>query len=337
MNRTGADVANRRSDAIEELLAQAEPRAAPPAEDERVVRHTVREEWRAVTGARRSRRRRLQFAAAASVLLAVLAAFGVLRDTPVATVEVATISKSFGSAYASGEGAELNAVTSSSTVVAGQTIVTDKDAGIGLHWYGGGSLRLDEETTVELLSADSIYLRQGRIYFDSESDGGGAELDIETAHGNLSHLGTQYMAAVDTLTLVVSVREGEVRISRRSGIDRARAGQRLEFVGDARPSFTNIAATGARWAWIETTAPTLDFSGRSTYDFLHWVGRQTGYRIVFESPRAERLARDGELFGTIPGLDPRGELEVRMLGEDLDFTFDEVAGTLNIVSIDSGS
>lgn len=337
MKKPGADVANRGSDAIEVLLAQAEPRAAPPAADERVIREAVREEWRAVTGASRARRRLLQFAAAASVLLVVLMTFGVLRDTPVARVEVASISKLFGPVYASGEDSELNALMSSVTVIAGQTLVTDKDAGIGLHWLGGGSLRLDEETTVELLSADSIYLRQGRIYFDSDTDGGGAELDIETAHGDLSHLGTQYMAAVDTLTLVVSVREGEVRISRRSGVDRARAGQRLEFVGDARPRITNVAATGAQWAWTETTAPTLDFSGRSTYDFLHWVGRETGYRIVFQSEEAERLARDGKLVGTIPGLDPRRELEVRMLGEDLDFTFDETAGTLNIVSIESGS
>lgn len=337
MNKPGGDQTNRRDDAVEVLLAQATPRAVPPAEYERTVRAAVHDEWHAVTDARRSRRRMLQFAAAACVLLALFVTFDALREKPAVPVEVATVSKSFGSVYVGEEGTGLKPLASIANVLSGQTVVTDRDAGIGLDWFGGGSLRLDEDTIVEFLAPNSIYLRQGRVYFDSKAVGDDAVLGIETAHGSLSHLGTQYMAAVDTLTLVVSVREGAVRVSRRSGIERASAGQRLEFVGDARPSVSNIAATGAQWAWVETTAPTLDFSGRSTYEFLQWVGRETGYRIVFESAEAERLARTGKLIGTIPGLNPREELEVRMLGEDLDFAFDEAAGTLKIASIDSGS
>jgi ferric-dicitrate binding protein FerR (iron transport regulator) len=336
MNTSGENRTVRHSDAVESLLSRARPRPAPPAADERDVREAVYAEWQGVTVRRRSRRRLLRFAAAASLVLAAVISVSLLRDTGVAPVEVAAITKSHGRIYLLGEQSELNDLPGQGTVLAGQTIVTGDDAGIGLDWGSGGSLRIDEETAVEFASGNSIYLRNGRVYFDSHTDQGRATLSIATDHGEISHIGTQYMAAVDTRTLVVSVREGEVTVDRYSGTDRASAGQRLEFVGDARPSVSNISATGSQWAWTEATAPTLDFSGKTTYEFLRWVGRETGYDVVFESARAESLARQGRLIGTIPGLDPRGELEVRMLGEDLDYTFDRGSGTLRISSIGSG-
>ena len=337
MTKLRADQSARDPDPVETLLAQAEPRLIPPAETERAVRDAVRAEWQSATTRRRSRRRILQFAAAASVLLAVFAAVNIIRDTGVTPIEVAAIGKSHGTIYLLGERSELTEMPAVETVLAGQTIVTGEGAGIGLAWHGGGSLRIDARTTVEFLSADSIYLRDGRVYFDSRSDGDVSHLVVDTAHGDVRHVGTQFMAAVDTLTLVVAVREGAVTVSRRSGEDQATAGQRLEFVGDAGPSFSNISATAAQWAWVEATAPTLDFSGRSTYEFLAWVGRETGYQLLFESAEAEQLARDGRLVGAIPGLDPKGELEVRMLGEDLDYTFDKTSGKLRISATDSGT
>jgi ferric-dicitrate binding protein FerR (iron transport regulator) len=337
MTKSRADQSARTPDPVEALLAQAEPRLVPPAEDERAVRDAVYAEWRNTTARRRSRRRMFQFAAAASVLLAAFAVFNGVRDSGVAPIEVAAIGKSHGAIYLLGERSELTSMPAVDAVLAGQTIVTGEGAGIGLAWHGGGSLRIDAGTMVEFVSADSIYLRDGRVYFDSSSNGDTSSLVIDTAHGDVRHVGTQYMAAVDALTLVVSVREGAVTVSRRSGEDRATAGQRLEFVGDARPSLSNIRATAAQWDWVEATAPTLDFSGRSTFDFLQWVGRETGYSLQFVSAEAERVARDGRLVGAIPGLDPKAELEVRMLGEDLVYTFDEVSGTLRVGATNSGT
>ena len=337
MTKSRADQSARTPDHVEALLARAEPRLVPPAQDERVVRDAVYAEWRSATARRRSRRRMFQFATAASMLLAAVLVFNSLRDGGVAPIEVAAIGKSHGAIYLLGERSELTAMPVADTVLAGQTIVTGDGAGIGLAWHGGGSLRIDAGTIVEFVSADSIYLRDGRVYFDSQSNGDASSLVIDTAHGDVRHVGTQYMAAVDALTLVVSVREGAVTVSRRGGEDKATAGQRLEFVGDARPSLSNIRATAAQWDWIGATAPTLDFSGRSTYEFLQWVGRETGYRLQFETAEAERVAREGRLVGAIPGLDPKAELEVRMLGEDLDYTFDEVSGTLRVGATNFGT
>ena len=334
MRKSGEEYTLRPDDAVEALLEQAERRPVPPADDEREVREAVRAEWQAVTGKYRARRRVTRFAIAASVLLAAALSFNAFRDTGIAPVNVASIDKSHGSIYLLGEQSELTELAGLATVATGQTVVTGEESGIGLVWHGGGSLRMDEATVIEFVGTDAVYLREGRVYFDSRA----ADVDftVKTAHGDVSHRGTQYMTAVDASRLTVSVREGEISIERGRGRDSAFPGQQLRIAGDAPAMVTNIGRSGASWKWVEATAPTVDFSGKSTYEFLHWVARETGYDLVFEDTAAERTARAGRLVGAIPGLDPRRELEVRMLGEDLDYALDQASGTIIVSSIDAG-
>jgi len=341
MSKSGEDFVGRKADAVEALLEQAAPRPAPPAGDEQQVREAVYAEWQAVTGKHRTRQRVTYFAVAAAVILAVAVSFNAFRVTGVAPVEVATISQDHGSIYLLGDQSELRELQDLTTIFAGQTVETSNDSGVGLAWRSGGSLRVDENTRVEFKSPNSVYLVSGRVYFDSQtmaaiSGGGGAtpDLVIETDYGSVTHLGTQYMTTVDSGTLTVSVREGQVDVN---GRYTAYEGQEMELVGSAQPSVTNISRTSGKWAWVEATAPTLDFSGKSTHDFLMWVERETGHAVAFESPEAEQTARTGGLRGTIEGLDPRAELEVRMRGEDLNVEFDTDRGTINVSAIDTGS
>ena len=341
MSKSGEEFTGRKGDAVEALLEQAAPRPAPPAGDEQQVREAVYAEWQAVTGKHRTRQRVTYFAVAATVILAVAVSFNAFRVTGVAPVEVATISKDHGSIYLLGDQSDLRELQDLTTIFAGQTIETGNDSGIGLAWRNGGSLRVDENTRIEFKSPSSVFLVSGRIYIDSQitaaiSGGGGASPDlvVETDYGSVTHLGTQYMTEVDSGTLIVSVREGQVDVN---GRYTAHEGQEMALVGSTQPSVTNISSSSAKWAWVEATAPTLDFSGKSTHDFLKWVGRETGHTIVFDSPEAERLARSGELVGSIENLDPRTELEIRMRGEDLDVKFDSDGGTINVSAIDTGS
>jgi hypothetical protein len=341
MSNSSEEFVGRSADAVEALLEKAEPRPLPPSEDEQLVRQAVYAEWKAVTGKHRSRQRVTRFAIAATVLLAVAISFNAFRIVGVAPVEVALISKDHGSIYLLGEQSELREMQNLMTVFAGQTIETGKDSGIGLAWHDGGSLRLDENTRVEFKSPNSVYLVSGRIYFDSQItaaiSGGGItkpDLVIETDYGSVTHLGTQYMTEVDSGTLIVSVREGQVDVD---GRHTAYEGQEMQLLGGAQPSVANISRTSGKWAWVEATAPTLDFSGKSTHDFLQWVGRETGHDVVFDSPEAEQVARAGGLIGTIEGLDPRAELEFRMRGEDLIVIFDSEGGSIKVSAIDTGS
>ena len=335
MRKSGEEYTVRSDDAVEALLEQAEPRPVPPAADEQEVRDAVRAEWQAVTGKYRARRRVTRFAIAASVLIAATLSFNAFRDTGIAPVEVASFDKSYGSIYLLGDQSELTELAGVATVATGQTVMTGAESGIGLAWHAGGSLRMDEATTIEFVGNDAVYLRAGRVYFDSRA--ASVNFTVQTAQGDVTHHGTQYMTAVDGSTLTISVREGEISIDRGRGKDSAFAGQQVRIVGGAAATVTNISRSGAQWEWVEATAPTLDFSGKSTYEFLQWVARETGYDLVFEDAEAERVARAGRLVGAIADLDPRRELEVRMLGEDLDYAFDRASGTIIISSIGSGN
>ena len=93
------------------------------------------------------------------------------------------------------------------------------------------------------------------------------------------------------------------------------------MIGNGRPTVTNITGTGADWEWIEAVSPAFDVDGRPVYEFLGWVGRETGYSLEFASADAERLARASLLRGSVER-DPRSELRLRMLTTDLRAEFD---------------
>ena len=346
MSKSSEDFAVRGDHAVEALLENAAPRPSPPSEDEMVVRDAVYSEWRAVTGRIRTRRRMTRFAIAATVLLGIALSFNALQVTDVQAVQVATISKSHGSIFLLGEQSELQEMHDLASISAGQVIVTGEDAGIGLRWGNGGSLRVDRNTRIEFTSADAVYLRSGRVYFDSTptADGNssgtvaaitGSGFAIETDHGSVRHLGTQYMTFTNTDRLSVSVREGQVAIDG-AYVEEAVAveGQQLTVSGGARPTVVNFNGYGEAWEWIEATAPAVEVDGRTVDEFLIWAAREMGLQVVYDSAAAANIARTGVLRGNVD-LGPRDELRFRMSGEDLSYRID--GGTINVSAIDSGS
>lgn len=329
----------RADDAVEALLENAAPRPLPPDDDEMAVRATVQSEWQAVVGKVKTRRRMTNFAIAATVLLGIAITFNALQVSNIAAVQVATISKSHGSIYLLGEQSEMHEMTDLASISAGEFIVTDGDAGIGLEWGTGGSLRVDKNTRIEFTSADSVYLHSGQIYFDSQSANfaeaaTGSGLTIETDHGSVMHLGTQFMTYSDTNDLRVSVREGQVEVDGAYvEMAIASAGKQMVLSGGARPTITDFNVYGEAWSWIETTSPVVDIDGHTVKEFLTAIGRETGLQIFYESPEAEVVAHTGVLKGNVD-MDPRNELAFRMLGEDLTYRID---GGAIYVNIDSGN
>lgn len=341
MSKSSEYFAMRGDDAVEALLEKAAPRPAPPSGDEKIVRAAVYAEWQAVAGKVRVRRRLSYVAVAATVVLGIVVAFNALQVSNAPAVQIATISKSHGSIYLLGEQSELREMTGLASIFAGQIIETGDDAGIGLKWGNGGSLRVDESTRIEFKSADTVYLRSGQIYFDSQATSGmvaaitGSGLEIETGHGSVTHLGTQFMTAVDTKNLTVSVREGEVVVDGTYASKAvAYAGQQLTVSGGAKPSVLDIDGFGESWDWIEATAPNVNMDGRSAYEFLQRIGRETGMQVEFETAAAEAKAHAGTQYGTFD-VSPREELALRMSGEDLSYRIDR--GTIYVSAIDSGS
>lgn len=341
MSKSSEDFAMRGDEAVEALLEKAAPRPVPPSGDENIVRDAVYAEWQAVTGKAKSRQLLSYFAIAATVVLGVAVAFNALQISNAPAVRIATISKSHGSIYLLGEQSELREMTDLASIYAGQIIETGDDAGIGLEWGNGGSLRVDKNTRIEFTSADTVYLRSGQIYIDSQHSSEmvaaitGSGLEIETDHGSVAHVGTQYMTAVDARNITVSVREGEVVVDG-AYISKAvaYAGQQLTISGGAKPSVLDIDGFGETWDWIEATAPNVNMDGKSVFEFLQRIGRETGLKVEFESAAAEAKAHAGTQYGMFD-MRPREELALRMSGEDLNYRID--GGTIYVSAIDSGS
>lgn len=322
-NSTMADI-----DAVETLLEKAEPRAAPPRQMEQDVRAAVQSEWAAVSGKRQRRRAFRNIAAAATILLAVVFTFTSLQQTAVPAIEVALLDQSKGTLrlYSS----ELEAMDDAGkTLFAGQILQTGKDSAAGLAWSDGGSLRVDENTRIELLSTGEIFLHSGRVYFDSFGTDAGAAFAIQTEHGLVSHIGTQFMAAASDADLVVSVREGEVNIAGIAYDQTVHRGQRAELSGAGRPVTTNTSGVGDAWAWVESVSPNISVDGMTGYEFLQWVGRETGFTIYYANEAVNQIARTTELMGTV-NADPRTELRLRMLTMDLDAQFDTEKSVITI-------
>jgi hypothetical protein len=332
--------AMQREDAVEALLQRATPRPAPPSEDEQMIRQAVFTEWQDVTGRRRTRSRLARFAIAASVLVAVGTSFMLLQTDAVAPMQVASISKSHGSIYVLGEHSTMQRLPSVSVVMAGQTIKTDHDSGIGLNWGNGGSLRIAADTVVEFVASDAVYLHSGRIYFDSTPSelsigiagaSGPETLHIQTDQGTVTHVGTQYMTYAARGELIVSVREGEVLIDGKYRDETALAGQQLSVSGSARASVLNIDRYGAAWEWIEETSPLVDTDGRSVRDFLAWVGRETGLEVEYPDAATEQAAKDTVLKGSV-NLRPSEALDFWLEGQDLSWYID--GGAIKVSAID---
>lgn len=324
---TNTDSTELRSDeAFAELLGRASPRPVPPAAEEALVREAVHAEWQQLTGRRVRRRRITAFALAASVLLAVLTTVELTRTpvTDITRLQMAAIDKQFGQVSVNARQMHAGQLAS---IEGGDVVETGTDSGLALAWHDGGSLRVDQGSIVVFEAVDQVYLRQGRIYFDSmagplssrQATDGSASLVIRTDHGLVRHLGTQYMTAVDKDELVVSVREGVVSIDG-NVTARASAGQQFAISGSG-DLVINETNGIADWEWVEKSTPAVNLDGHFVSEALEWVGRESGRAIRYASEDAERLARETQLRGDMQ-LPPSRALGIFMLTTDLDARID---------------
>lgn len=281
--------------AVEELLARAEPRPAPPRAVEVEIRSAVHAEWDQLTRARVRRRRLTSIGVAASLVIATFASLTVLRspgsdpyfDT------VATIDKQFGTVRVTGPASGDDVVTT------GQTLDTGAGGGLALAWSRGGSLRVGADSRVFFESRTRVRLLEGRLYYDSVSDAlsgivrpaGSTRLLVETPHGTLRHLGTQFAAELRDEELHVFVREGAVRVESDDVRETAAAGQRMRVVTGQAVEFTAVDGAGDYWQWVEDLTPRVELDGRSIHEALRWISRETGMEVRFTSRAAEENAK----------------------------------------------
>jgi ferric-dicitrate binding protein FerR (iron transport regulator) len=203
-------------------------------------------------------------------------------------------------------------------ISAGEALQTDAGTRVALAFNNGLSVRIDTGSTVELAGPHRLVLRTGAIYVDSAPGSArDAALGIQTRAGIVRHVGTQYQIRQDARAVVISIREGRVQVEGSQGASHGSAGEVLSILDSGEIQRSSIAPHDARWHWAIAAAPAFDIDNRRLSDFLDWMGRETGKRIVYASPQALQVAQGVVLRGSIGGLDPESALAAVLSTTDL--------------------
>lgn len=292
---------------IEELLQQVGSRHEPAADVMNEVRQAVHAEWQATVRARK-RQRFIGYAMAAGVACAALAAAYTLRTVAPSSISVASVARIDG--HLSVGDNESEAVGGRITV--GSTVRTAADSRAAFDFGNGVSVRADANSSFTVASVDTLLLERGALYVDAAGNANGAagrsELKIDTSAGSVRHLGTQYQVREQHDDVIVAVREGRVEISGAHGKNVGDAGEQLHLSQNGNVQRSRISPQDASWQWAVSTAPTFKIADQSLATFLSWAARETGRKLVYESPAAESLARSVKLSGSIDGLNAEAAL-----------------------------
>ncbi|MCB1625453.1 MAG: FecR domain-containing protein [Pseudomonadales bacterium] len=272
------------------------------------VRAATEAAWRAATRQTHRSRTATSWAAAAALAMVAVAAgwlvvvsdrqtvagerFGQIERAAVPVSEVLSFGRS-------------RSLVTGSVLRAGQRLQLAGNALIELQV--GGNLRVASGTAVEIFDSNALRLERGVLYVDmppnSTSTG---DFVVTTPAGQFTHLGTQFEVAVQGEQTELRVREGRVAW-RRAGNDNANevtaaAGTALLVQGDGSVTRESIATTGREWAWAEALAPDFDIENRPLAEFLEWVARESGRRLVVVDAETEKRVATTILHGSIHGL-----------------------------------
>ena len=319
MNTTDKDYRYKDDEALEALFKHGSSRTRAPKEVEEEVRHVLHRQWTEQTRQRRRRKKVVNWAIAASIILAVFVVTNGSRNTltDAQAIKLATAEKTTGDVFVQKPGERHSKKLASAQLMAGDKLSTIEGSRIAFRWGNGESIRLDQNSRIELVSAAEIRLLSGKIYVDS-ADAVIKEkaFRIRTSAGQVSHVGTQYMTELAGDDLFVSVRVGEVSVGNSHGALIARKGQRLKLSTDGQRLVTNIPLYGEDWQWTEQVAPGFNMDGHSLKELLDWVGRETGLQIEYGSAESKIAAAQTQLFGQVD-LEPLRAMELVLQTSDL--------------------
>lgn len=282
------------------------------------IRAAAEAEWRA--NVERRSRRWLPYAAAASLLVlsvlgalffvspgarqdhGELAAHLVRYDAP-GLVEAHLLRAD----TALGEGAVLR--SGRTYRVSGQSLV---------ELEGGGNLRVAPGSEFEILAKDDIRLERGEMYVDIPP---GARpkpaFTVRTVAGEFRHAGTQFALAVVQGETRLRVREGSVHWLAADGESTVKAGTEVVFANGTKAVERPIGTSGNEWDWTAKTTPDFEIDNRPLGEFLAWVARESGRKLILADDQARRQAVTIRMHGSVHGLTPMQALSAVMATTEL--------------------
>jgi hypothetical protein len=317
---------------VQRLLVNAGARPPVPAGDIEQIRAAVREAWRAQLASRRAPPRAWIAALAATLALAVGAAWwwGSGEGSGPAETLVAQVEAVRGGVELAAAGADAVTPEVGRRLVAGATLVTSEEAGgrpgrVALRLAGGALLRVDAGSSVRLLGPARVALDVGAVYVDSGPAGRAGRIEVHTPLGEVRELGTQFavrlLRSAGGPSLRVRVREGAVAATHAGRSHQAGPGQELTLRSDGSVDLRAVAGWDPGWAWVLAAGPGFSSEGRTLAELLDWVSRETGWRIELADAAARgagtivlhgdlgALPADRAAFAVLPGAGLEGKLE----------------------------
>jgi len=292
------------------------------------IRRATEAEWRAQVGP--ARRRWMPVAAAAAALIAAVATWTLwsggqqeMPGAPLARVERVEAP----GAVELGSWWRKSAVTAGAELHTGERL--DLRGNTLLSLIGGGNVRLSHDSEVQVMSADSMRLVRGAMYVDIPPGSRGSRSFVAiTDAGEFRHLGTQFAISVDAGATRLRVREGSVQWQTPRGESTVNAGTEVLIDRNQNVTRQEIASSGVNWAWVETMAPEVDIEDRPLAEFLDWVARETGRKLVLADDATRRQVATIRTHGNVHGLAPLEALKVVMASTSL--RLDLPAGVIRV-------
>tara|TARA_R100000687_G_scaffold75853_1_gene67519 strand:+ start:2003 stop:2983 length:981 start_codon:yes stop_codon:yes gene_type:complete len=234
-------------------------------------------------------------ALAASVVLAVSAAFYALLPAEQAADHLYAVSYSTGSVIANN-----SAIGESQALDSGSQIRVTNNAYAELTRRDGTIVRLDSGVLLDIVDSNTVNLRKGRIYIDAEH---GGSLTVTTSHGLVKDIGTIFEVSVNEEELVATVRDGEIYIKTESVSLLSSAqdewGESTTFIPGKPPVSRKIKRSSEYWGWLSSTYAPIDIEDKSLDQVLRRVSRELGVKLVYANPAAEVSAKASILHGKL--------------------------------------
>lgn len=303
------------ADPIARVLKAAGSRPQPDHVKKAAFKQSLHTEWRRAIAPRRQRQV-VWWAAAAAGLAAAILIVGWLRPydigrQPVAPDVVGHVVRIEGTVRSSpNRNAPASQDVSDGVQIRTSNVLETTSTGrVAVAFGSGTSVRLDRDTRVVVVAERSLVLERGAVYVDTDSQKAGP-LAIQTAHGEVRDIGTQFQVRVGSAAIRVLVREGEVLINGSRAQMTARAGEALFVAGSGLPERTAIARDAPEWAWASQVSPPFELEGSTVRRFLDWVVREKGWRWRFVDDDTSRRAAEIVAHGSIEGYTPEEALDV---------------------------
>ncbi len=294
-------------ESLERALSDALATPTWEAADRERVRAAVGQEWRATTLAARPRPRTILRHPWYSALAAALAVFALgflVRGTVHSGAVIGQVARVLDG------GVEVRYwLIRHRTLAFGDPVrIGDQLTAHGqvlLSLAQGGTLRIAAGTSVVFPGATQVGLEQGLIYVDCPTRPVTCDwLRVTTVAGIIDHVGTAFEVLSDERAVRIRVREGRIRFVGRSAALYAEAGTELLAAPGERVAQQPIATYGRDWLWTAALAPDYQIEGRPLIEFLQWASRELGRPLEFADARAQQVANQTILHGSIKGVDP---------------------------------